>query len=162
MDSNLIRSFDSYKSISVKIGITCIFLFVCILATQAQNQVSWDISYDSNESEVLVSAAIGDGWHLYSTEKATDLGPIPTEIVFDKVEGVEMVGKLHEPTPKVSFDPNFGETLYYFEKSVTFSQEIELNGAQEMNGTITYMVCNDEMCMPPVDYKFTIELAHEN
>jgi len=162
LNSNLIRSFDFDKIISVKIGIANIFFFLCIFAGQAQNEVSWEISYDAAESAVLVNAAIGEGWHLYSTEKASDLGPIPTEIVFDKAEGMEIVGELQEPDPKVSFDSNFGETLYYFEESVTFSQEVELHGAQELNGTITYMVCNDEMCMPPVDYKFTIELAHEN
>lgn len=127
-----------------------------------QNHVSWDVSYNANESKVLVHATIGEGWHLYSTEEATELGPIPTEIKIKEQEGVEVIGRLHEPEPIVSYDPNFEETLFYFEKSVTFSQEVKVADANELNGTITYMVCNDEMCMPPVDYEFTIELTDEN
>ena len=146
----------------MKIGLTYIILFLGIFSVQAQDYVSWDITYDADQSELQVNATIGEGWHLYSTEKATDLGPIPTEIVIEEQEGVEVKGKVKEPEPKVSFDPNFGETLYYFENQVTFSQEIELKGAKVLNGTVTYMVCNDEMCMPPVDYKFSIELIHED
>ncbi len=145
----------------MKIGITSIFFFLCIFSGLAQDEVSWEVSLNADQSEVLVNATIGDGWHLYSTEKASDLGPIPTEIVIDE-EGVEIIGDVQEPDPKATYDPNFGETLYYFEQEVTFSQEIELKGAKELNGTITYMVCNDVMCMPPVDYKFSIELTYEN
>jgi len=146
----------------VKIGIALLFFLSVISTAVAQDYVSWSFSYDEDESEVLITAEIGNGWHLYSTEKVTELGPIPTEIVFDEGSVVKTVGKLSEPEPEVSFDPNFGETLFYFEDAVTFSQKIERNGARELSGTVTYMVCNDEMCMPPVDYKFTIELSHED
>lgn len=145
----------------MKIGITLLFFLSGVLTATAQDYVSWSFSYDEDVSEVHVTAEIGEGWHLYSTEKASELGPIPTEIVFEQEGKVKIVGALSEPKPEVSFDTNFGETLYYFEDEVTFTQQIERNGALELSGTITYMVCNDEMCMPPVDYNFTIELTHE-
>ncbi|MCR9174129.1 MAG: protein-disulfide reductase DsbD N-terminal domain-containing protein [bacterium] len=146
----------------MKIILSYIILTFCYSFAVAQEQVSWDVTFDADQSEVFVRASIDEGWHLYSSEKVADLGPIPTEVVIHENDGVEVVGKLKEPKPKVSYDPNFGETLYYFEEAVTFTQAIELKGATELSGTITYMVCNDEMCMPPVDYKFSIELTHEN
>ncbi|XOV67645.1 MAG: protein-disulfide reductase DsbD domain-containing protein [Fluviicola sp.] len=146
----------------MKIGISSIFFFLCTFVVSAQEYVSWEVSYEADASEIYVAASIEEGWHLYSTEKVSEMGPVPTEIVFEETEGMNVQGKLKEPKPKVSYDPNFGETLYYFEEFVQFSQSVTVNGAESVNGTITYMVCNDEMCMPPVDYKFTIELADEN
>ncbi|GAB5419104.1 MAG: hypothetical protein Crog4KO_06120 [Crocinitomicaceae bacterium] len=146
----------------MKIGFTLIFLLLIISSGFAQTEVSWSFSYDAEKNQVVAQADIGDGWHLYSTEKATEMGPIPTEFEFDVVEGVELIGSIQEPEPIVDFDANFGETLYYFEKEVTFVQGLKVSSAEELNGTVTYMVCNEEMCMPPVDVKFTIELVHEN
>lgn len=146
----------------MKIGVTSIFIFLCIFAGQAQDEVSWDIQFDANSSQIIASASIDDGWHLYSTEKVSELGPIPTEFEFESTEGIEFIGSVVEPEPIVAYDANFDETLYYFEKQVEFVQNLKVTSAERLEGIVTYMVCNEEMCMPPVDYKFTIELTHEN
>jgi len=127
----------------------------------AQSEVTWHFSFDADASQVKAEAAIGEGWHLYSIEKATDMGPIPTAFEFTRTEGVEFVGTVEEPKPKVAYDENFGETLYYHEEEAEFTQNVKVTSAKEVSGTVTYMVCNDEMCMPPVDVEFTIELVHE-
>jgi thiol:disulfide interchange protein DsbD len=157
-----IRSFGFHKTCSVKIRFTNIFLFLILSTSYAQSQVSWEFAFDAENSQIVAEASIGEGWHLYSTKKASELGPIPTEFEFDVPEGVELVKGIQEPNPKISYDSNFDETLYYFEEKVAFVQELKVTSLQELKGTVTYMVCNDEMCMPPVDVEFTIELVHEN
>lgn len=145
----------------MKIGITQFFLLLIVSSGFAQTDVSWSFSFDAEKSQLVAKASIGEGWHLYSTEKVTELGPIPTEFEFTETEGLELIGTIQEPDPIVAFDANFEETLYYFEKEVAFVQSLEVTSAKQLNGTVTYMVCNEEMCMPPVDVKFTIEL-HED
>ncbi len=146
----------------MKIGFTLIFLLLITSCGFAQTEVSWSFSFDAQNNQVVAQADIGEGWHLYSTERATEMGPIPTEFEFAETEGVELVGAIQEPDPIVAMDANFGETLYYFEKEVKFVQDLKVTSAEKLNGIVTYMVCNEEMCMPPVDVKFTIELVHEN
>ena len=127
-----------------------------------QSEVTWHFSYNAENSQLVAQASIEEGWHLYSTERTAELGPVPTEFEFASTEGVEFVGDIQEPDPKVAYDENFGETLYYFEEEVEFLQNLNVTSGKEVNGTVTYMVCNDTMCMPPVDVEFTIELVHEN
>lgn len=146
----------------MKFGITYIFLTLCIFAGQAQNEVSWEFQFDANNSQIVALANIGEGWHLYSTEKSSEFGPIPTEFEFESTEGVEFIGPIVEPQPIEAYDSNFDEVLYYFEEKAEFVQSLKVTSANVLEGTVTYMVCNDEMCMPPTDYKFTIELTHEN
>jgi len=146
----------------VKFRTTLLFIFLFCLSGVAQEQVSWTFSFDKEESELFVHATIEEGWHLYSTEKVSDFGPVPTEIVIKEENGVIATGRTKEPKPIVAYDPNFEETLYFYEEKVTFSQKIELNDAKEVHGVITYMVCNDSMCMPPVDVEFTINVSNEN
>lgn len=146
----------------MKIGITSIFLFLILSSSFAQTEISWEFGFDAEKSQMTAAASLGEGWHLYSTQKSTELGPVPTAFEFEETSGVSFVGTIQEPDPTVAFDANFNETLYYFEKHVEFVQDLKVTSAKEIHGTVTYMVCNDEMCMPPVDVKFTIELVHEN
>ena len=69
-----------------------------------------------------------------------------------------MVGKTSEPTPITAYDPNFEGDLSFFENSVEFTQKLKVKKSGEVNGTITFMVCNKEMCYPPADIDFNITI----
>ncbi|MGB0933785.1 MAG: protein-disulfide reductase DsbD N-terminal domain-containing protein [Lishizhenia sp.] len=126
--------------------------------TFSQKKVDWTSSYSSENSEIVLHAEIQEGWHLYSQYLGNDLGPISTEIVFNPNKKVQFSNKTNEPTPKVSYDENFGGDLSYFEKEVSFRNKIKVTGETIVNGYVVYMVCNDEMCLPPAEEKFEIKL----
>lgn len=151
-----------HNTIGVKFVFSFLFVLFVLTCSQAQSEVSWEFSYESSSGKVFAAATIGEGWHLYSTQEVSEFGPIPTEFEFVETKGVEILGTVQEPDPIVAFDANFSETLYYFENSVVFSQDVAVKNARELRGTVTYMVCNDSLCMPPVDVEFTIELKNEN
>ena len=102
------------------------------------------------EAEMIFSATIDPGWHVYSTNLGQD-GPIEASLHVNKLEGAELVGKLTPRGKEISqFDEMFGMNLRYFEKSVQFVQKVKFTKPQyNIDAYLEWGACNDEMCMPP-------------
>ena len=132
---------------------------------QVYNPVKWsfDYSLEGDEHAILkFTANIEQGWHVYATQLESDMGPIPTEIVFGDINGAELVGKIKEPKPHKEYDPNFEMELSWFETKVTISQKVKLTAPMAtVKGELTYMTCDDTKCLPPeyIDFNFEIEAA---
>ena len=107
------------------------------------------------EAELLFSATIDAGWHIYSTGLADD-GPISATFHADKMEGAKTVGSLKARGKEQKvFDKVFEMEVRYFEQAVTFVQKIQFTQPQyNIECYVEYGACNDRMCMPPS----TIEL----
>ena len=104
----------------------------------------------SAEGEIIFSATIDPGWHVYSTDLGND-GPIAATFNAVKMEGVETVGKL---TPEGNvikkYDEMFGMELKFFEKTATFIQKIRFTKPEyAIDCYLEYGACNDQSCMPP-------------
>ena len=102
------------------------------------------------EAEMIFSATIDPGWHVYSTNLGQD-GPIEASLHVNKLDGAELVGKLTPRGKEISqFDEMFGMNLRYFEKSVQFVQKVKFTKPQyNIDAYLEWGACNDEMCMPP-------------
>ena len=100
------------------------------------------------------------GWHLYALD-LPEGGPIPTAFTFEKGMGFFTVGKVVQPKPHSEMDKNFNMVVNYFSGTVTFTQKVRVASATpvEVKGTIEYMCCNDEQCLPPKEVPFTFKLA---
>ena len=108
-----------------------------------------------NEGEIVFSATVDDGWHVYSTDMGND-GPISATFNVVKMEGAEPVGKL---TPRGNiikqYDKMFGMELRFFEKKAQFVQKIRFTKPQYViDCYLEYGACNDEMCLPPTEVAF--------
>ncbi len=149
-----------------------ILLFFCTvlpLSAQMQQPVHFrsELKKISDaEGELLFSATIDAGWHVYSTDLG-DGGPITASFHADKMEGAQTVGKLQaRGKEKRLFDKLFDMEVRYFEQSVTFVQKIKFTKAQyDIDCYVEYGVCSDEMCLPPstaeLKVKGTIEAKSE-
>ncbi len=107
------------------------------------------------EAEIVFSATIDDGWHVYSTDMGSD-GPVSATFNTVKMDGVETVGKL---TPRGNvvkqFDKMFEMELRFFEHKAQFVQKVRFTKpAYEIDCYLEYGACNDEMCMPPTQVAF--------
>ncbi len=113
-------------------------------------------SLSANEAEILFSATIDDGWHVYSTE-LPDGGPISATFTAEKIEGAQLLGKLQPRGKEITnFDKIFEMKLRYFEHSVQFAQKIKITGkTYHVEGYLEYGACNDESCLPPTDVAFS-------
>ena len=103
------------------------------------------------EAELVFSATIDPGWHVYSTNLGND-GPIAASFNTVKMEGAEPVGKLQARGSEIKkYDKLFDMELRYFEKAVTFVQKIRFTKPQyDIDCYVEYgAACNDEACLPP-------------
>lgn len=149
-----------------KLFMALLAVLISAMNTQAQiyNPVSWStevIAGEPGEFELIATAKIEKGWHLYSQSLPSDDGPIATEFTFPEGDNYTLVGKVKEPKAKTEYDPNFDMDLNYFEEEVTFIQKIKTTSTATFNLTaeVYFMVCDAEKCLPPeyVDLEFTIE-----
>ncbi len=133
-----------------------------LMAAVAQAQMMEPVKFSSslkmlnnNEAEIVFSANIDDGWHVYSTDLGNE-GPIEASLHVNKLEGAELVGKLKPRGKEVEqFDQMFGMKLRFFEKHATFVQRIRFNKPQyNVDVFLEYGACNDQMCMPPTEVPF--------
>ena len=104
------------------------------------------------EGEIIFSGKIDKGWHVYSTGLGND-GPISATFNVNKLEGVQLVGKMKPMGHEISaYDNIFGMKLRYFEGSVRFVQKVKFTKPNYViDAYLTYGACNDQNCMPPTD-----------
>ena len=132
-------------------------LLLCLMTLTAQAQMMNPVHFSSQlkelkggEGEIVFSATIDPGWHVYSTNLGDD-GPISATFNPVKMEGVETVGKLQPRGNEIKqFDKLFGMELRFFEKSVTFAQKIRFTKPDyNIDCYLEYGACNDQSCLPP-------------
>lgn len=143
-----------------------LFPFVLLLfAVAVQAQIQDPVKFNSelkilaaDEAEVVFTATIDKGWHVYSTDLG-DGGPISATFNVEKIFGAEVVGKLKPVGKEIStFDKLFEMKVRYFENTAQFVQKLKLTGgAYQIEGYLEYGACNDENCLPPtqVPFKFS-------
>ena len=142
-----------------------LILFVGLLTLAAEGQMVNPVHFSSQlktlkggEAEIIFSATIDDGWHVYSTDMGSD-GPISATFNVVKMEGVETVGKL-QPRGQVTkqYDKMFGMELRFFEKKGQFVQRVRFTQSKYViDCYLEYGACNDEMCLPPTEVAFKTE-----
>ena len=101
------------------------------------------------EAEIIFQGSIASGWHVYSTNLGE--GPISASFNVNKLDGVELVGKLTPRGKEISnYDKLFEMNLRYFEGSVTFVQKVKFTKPNyTIDAYLEYGACNDRNCMPP-------------
>lgn len=136
-----------------------LMMLVALLANaQMMNPVKFSSVLKTDGSaagEIVFTGNIEKGWHVYSTDMGND-GPISATFNVNKLDGVELVGKLRPTSHEVSkYDPVFGMKLRFFENSVTFVQKVKFTKPNyHIDAYLEYGACNDKMCMPPTDVEF--------
>lgn len=148
---------------SFKTTFLTLLLAVFAIAAQAQmqNPVHFTVSQKQvspTEVDVIFSAKIDAGWHVYSTGLPAD-GPISATITTEKAEGAKAAGALKPSGKEISnYDKLFDMNLRYFENSVTFTQRYAITASKyHIKGYLEYGACNDQNCMPPTSVEFDYE-----
>ena len=145
--------FNSQFSIKRLLSIILLSTTTLLLSAQIQDPVKFKSELKTGngpEAEIIFSATIDPGWHVYSTNLGQD-GPIEASLHVNKLQGAELVGKLTHRGKEISqFDEMFGMNLRYFENAVQFVQKIKFTKPQyDIDAYLEWGACNDEMCMPP-------------
>lgn len=141
-----------------------ILLFLVLVITahaQILTPVKWDIKLEQTgkpEKEIVFTAMLDAGWHLYDMD-LPEGGPVSTSFTFEKIKGVELVGKpIASVAPTTVYDELFSMNLRWYADKVSFKQKIKVTDPAKFNlvGEVEFMACNDETCLPPdrVEFNF--------
>ena len=138
-----------------------LMLFFSITAMAQQKPIHASIQQKQvspTEVEVVFTAKIDQGWHIYSTNLPAD-GPTSASLHIDKAEGVTPVGKLTARGKELNvYDKTFEMKLRYFENNVSFVQRYKITAKTYIiKGYLEYGACNDEMCLPPMQEEFNFK-----
>lgn len=145
-----------------------LILFVVLISTSAVLRaqilipVQWAYAgkrISKTEAMILIKATIDDGWHIYS-QNISDGGPVKTTIAFTPGAQYKLSGVTVEPKVITRFEKAFNMNVSYFEHSVVFQQKIKTNtaGPLTVKGSVEYMTCNDQKCLPPDQVNFTVTI----
>lgn len=138
-----------------------------ITALTGQNPVKWQFDIkpvSQTEQEVTLTALISEGWNTYSQHLPSDEGPVPTSITFETGEHFSLIGKTEE-SGKIytAYDDIFAMQLTKIKERGEFKQRILVKDATKpIKGTIEFMVCNNEICLPPKTVDFSLMAAPAN
>ena len=136
---------------------TLFTLFALVLVLGVQAQIMDPVHFSSElktgngqEAEIVFTAKIDKGWHVYSTDIGEG-GPIEASFNVVRMEGAELVGKL---TPKGNvikkIDNLFDMEVKFFENEATFVQKIRFTKPEyDIDCYLEYGACNDQSCLPP-------------
>ncbi|MEZ4963745.1 MAG: cytochrome c biogenesis protein CcdA [Saprospiraceae bacterium] len=142
-------------------------LMALVMTAFGQNPVKWSFSVkDAGNCQVdlIFTGAIDDGWYTYSQFLESDEGPVATLITFDQKDHFKLVGTAKESGEIIKVhDKVFDMNLTKFKHKAILTQRVEVsNPGEPIAGYITYMTCNDEMCLPPRDVDFEFKIGTLN
>ena len=107
-----------------------------------------------------VDLSIDSGWKMYAMDS-----PPPSRGVAIRFEDIPksltQVGAVQQETPRRGYDPNFRKEVTYFQNQAHVWADFAISpdaspGEQIVTGTVEYMICNDDMCYPPVRQPFEV------
>lgn len=147
-------------------SIKALFFTICLLvsgAIFAQNPVRWSYSVvplSGNEYQLVFTAELEDGWNTYSQFLESQDGPVPTSFTFAPGAHFKLIGQAEETGEKfTAYDEIFAMNLTKIKHKGIFTQKVQISDTtQPIKGTVTYMVCNHEMCLPPKDKEFEFRI----
>jgi len=125
--------------------------------------VDWEVEHSLTDdgSEVNLVGTIDDGWYIYSMF-IEELGPTPTEFEVNKGNGFALEGIRLEnaKVEKEGFDKTFEINVKKLIEEATFTQNITYDKENPpiVGGYVLYQVCNEELCFPPTEIPFALDL----
>jgi len=137
--------------------------FVQTTFAQQYDPVKWSFeakSVSGTEYDLIYKGKIEKGWYVYSQYLASDEGPVATSVEYEGEKAFTTAGKSTEAGgKKAGYDAMFDMDVVKFKTDYTITQRIKVTDASKpVTGFLTFMTCNDKMCLPPTDVDFTIKL----
>ncbi len=126
--------------------ISFIILLLCFsFISKAQDVVKWEIRCEKISGktyEVHFTPKLKDSWHIYSLEVSGGMN-VPTSFSFENNPLVTLKGVVKE----IGLQQDFVQVIKLKRRISTI-----------LKGSITFMACNDEQCLPSTTTDFTIML----
>ena len=110
-------------------------------------------------------AEVEEGWYMYALDSPAGQ---PLSVSLDSLPaGIDTTGTLRQSDPTQKYDPNFEADAFFYEDSaevragLRVGKEVE-PGTYVVGGSVRYMVCSDQMCMPPTTKPVSMTIEVES
>jgi thiol:disulfide interchange protein DsbD len=137
-------------------------LFFFNRSTAQDDPTTWKYQVkkiSATEYQLVFHLDITKGWHIWSMTPGGDGMEIAPSFTFDKNPAVKLKGKTVEKgnatTTKME---GIDGKITYLTGEITYTQDVEVRGNAKITGKHTYQVCNDRMCLRPMDRDFVFEV----
>jgi thiol:disulfide interchange protein len=144
----------------------CVVLLLSLsLSAQILEPIRWNIQLEQvsgNDYRLVLKATIDKGWHLYGMD-LPEGGPVPTTIKLETTTGLKLTGKVTPLSSAiVKKDDIFNLVLTWYANEAVFEQKLSVTDASKfkLKGTLRFMGCNDETCLPPTPETFEFDASH--
>ncbi len=140
-----------------------IFFLSSLVAFGQSSPVKWTFSAKQiadKTYELRYSAKVNDPWHIYS-QTTPEGGPLPTKISLFRNPLLMIQGSAWEiGKMQTKHEDVFDIDVKYYEGQVDFVQVIKLKNKAKTKavGSIEFMLCKDEQCLPPTTVEFNIPI----
>jgi len=140
-------------------------MFITPAGAQILRKVKWSFEgkkINQKEAEVILTATIDKGWHIYAQSLPPGDGPVPTSFKFVPSKTYVLEGKTQDVSkPVVEFDPTFKKNIGFYASSVQFKQRILVKTGTApgpVKGSLEFMACSNSQCLPPETVEFSVAL----
>lgn len=141
---------------------TLLFLVVSVCVhAQTPQPVSWTFQLIKDKSTqhytLEAKVIISQGWHVFTTNPGGDGLLIPTSLTLDHAEKVSELSEVRSIGKPITKEMEGVGIVNYFEHEATFTLQFKTKELKLIEGTLGYQLCNEAMCLPPTDVKFTLK-----
>jgi thiol:disulfide interchange protein DsbD len=134
------------------------------------NPASWMATAEPKRAEpgdvvlVTLAAEIGAGWRMYAMDSPVGK---PLGVSYEEPPGFVATGPVTQPEPKQGYDQTLDRDYTYFSDRTTLTRAFRVteearSGSAAIAGAVTFMVCNDEICLPPTREPFRVAIDVQN
>ncbi len=107
--------------------------------------------------EIGIHVTLEKGWHIMSLTPGGDGTLMPPKFEFTPNSMVTLRGGVKESGQLISQNiDGIAGNVHMYKNKVDYIQVVTITGATTVNGTYTYQVCNDKLCLPPVTRTFSV------
>lgn len=135
-----------------------------VMEIEMDYHVDWEYAVELRSDSIIeltINGTIDEGWHTYSQFLTGFDGPLPTMITFEESDDFELVGDIVEENTHTYFDSVWDCEIIEFTDNAIFKASLKRASMEAftLNGTISFMVCENGQCLPPTDQTFEIKIV---
>lgn len=109
---------------------------------------------------VTLRGRIEGDWRMYAMDSQAGR---PLLVRLAPPAGFEALGAPQQAQPQAGFDRNFNSDYTFFEREATVTQAFRVAAgapaSSRFAGAVTYMLCNDEVCLPPRQQPLSVAIT---
>lgn len=113
---------------------------------------------NETEAEIVLTARLDKGWHLYAFDAGGDGTLISPAITIAANKDIVLVGNPTEKGKLETKDDAGIGPYHFYENKIVYTQKIKYKKLTTLKITFDYQTCDEKGCLPPDYEEFTLDM----